>query len=41
MSEEPHDAGGTEEQPPSRPGLLSWAVAALAVIGFVVFVFVM
>ncbi len=41
MSEQPHDASGTGDQPPSRPGMLSWAVAALAVIGFIVFVFVM
>ncbi len=47
MSEQPSTDGteeqpstdGTEEQPPSRPGKLSWAVAAIALIGFIVFVF--
>ncbi len=40
MSEQPNDPGGTGGQPPSRPGKLTWAVAAAAVIGFIIFVIV-
>lgn len=37
MSEQPHDADGTGGQPPSRPGVISWVVAAVALIGFIAF----
>ena len=34
MSEEP----SSDEQPPSRPGLLSWIIAGAALIGFILFI---
>ena len=37
MSEEPK-VDGTGSQPPSRPGLISWIIAAAAVIGFIIFI---
>ncbi|MDX1486408.1 MAG: hypothetical protein R3229_18200 [Alphaproteobacteria bacterium] len=36
MSEQTTD-GGTGGQPPSRPGFLSWGVAGVALVAFIVF----